>query len=182
MRPERPLQCITATRSACTTCRFRPIWLVRDPFEKNRPGLGLGRDPVRTPMQWSDGQQPDFSTAEPWLPLADDFMNCNVSVERGDADSLLALYRRLIQLRRTEPALSVGDYSALPSGDDVMAYIRKASDRWLLIVLNFGAQARSFNLNDRAILLLSTRVDREQEELSGEVSLLGNEGVIVALS
>ena len=62
--------------------------------------------------------------------------------------SLLALYHRLIQLRRMEPALSVGDYSELPSGDDVMAYIRKASGRWLLIVLNFGAQARSFNLND----------------------------------
>jgi alpha-glucosidase len=65
-----------------------PHW-VRDPFEKNLPGLGLGRDPVRTPMQWSDGQWADFST----VPLADDFMKCNVSVESDDADSLLALYR-----------------------------------------------------------------------------------------
>ena len=26
---------------------------VQDPFEKSVPGLGLGRDPERTPMQWS---------------------------------------------------------------------------------------------------------------------------------
>ena len=25
---------------------------VQDPFEKNVPGMGLGRDPERTPMQW----------------------------------------------------------------------------------------------------------------------------------
>ena len=25
---------------------------VQDPFEKNEPGLGLGRDPERTPMPW----------------------------------------------------------------------------------------------------------------------------------
>ena len=25
---------------------------VQDPFERNVPGLGFGRDPERTPMQW----------------------------------------------------------------------------------------------------------------------------------
>ena len=42
-----------------------PPHRVRDPFEKNVPGLGLGRDPVRTPMQWTGGQWADFSVAEP---------------------------------------------------------------------------------------------------------------------
>jgi alpha-glucosidase len=32
-----------------------PAHRVQDPFEKNVPGLGLGRDPVRTPMQWNEG-------------------------------------------------------------------------------------------------------------------------------
>ncbi len=30
---------------------------VQDPWEKNEPGLGLGRDPERTPMQWDAERQ-----------------------------------------------------------------------------------------------------------------------------
>jgi alpha-glucosidase len=38
-----------------------PPYLVQDPFEKNLPGLGLGRDPVRTPMQWDAEKHAGFS-------------------------------------------------------------------------------------------------------------------------
>jgi alpha-glucosidase len=43
---------------------------VRDPFEKNVPGIGVGRDGCRTPMQWDAGVHGGFTTGEPWLPLA----------------------------------------------------------------------------------------------------------------
>ena len=46
---------------------------VRDPFEKNVPGIGVGRDGCRTPMQWDATAHAGFSTATPWLPLADDY-------------------------------------------------------------------------------------------------------------
>lgn len=162
-----------------------PPGQVQDPFEKNVPGLGLGRDPVRTPMQWTGGKWADFSSAQPWLPLADDFKNVNVAIEREDATSLLTLYRRLIALRRAEPALSVGDYAALPSGDDVVAYMRKAGDRRLLIALSFGGQPRSFNVADlqaRGSLLLSSHLDRHNETFNAEMILRANEGVIVEIS
>ena len=162
-----------------------PPDLVQDPFEKNVPGLGLGRDPVRTPMQWTSGHWAEFSLAQPWLPVADDFKDLNVAVERVDPTSLLMLYRRLIELRRAEPALSVGDYAALPSGDHLVAYMRKAGDRRLLIALNFSAQPRSFNIIDlqaRSSVLLSTNLDRKQEGLGGELVLRANEGVIIELA
>ena len=59
---------------------------VQDPLEKSVPGIGLGRDPERTPMQWSAAPQAGFSTAEPWLPLAEDFAQVNVAAQRGRSD------------------------------------------------------------------------------------------------
>src|SRR4029079_12034848 len=46
-----------------------PPELVQDPWEKNVPGLGLGRDPERTPMQWNGAPNSSFTTGTPWLPL-----------------------------------------------------------------------------------------------------------------
>src|ERR1700726_3082384 len=50
---------------------------VRDPFEKNVPGIGIGRDGCRTPMQWEATKFAGFSGVEPWLPLADNFRDEN---------------------------------------------------------------------------------------------------------
>ena len=158
---------------------------VQDPFEKNVPGLGLGRDPVRTPMQWSGANKAGFTTGEPWLPIAEDYQNVNVAVERDDPTSMLTLYRRLIELRRRERALSIGEYAPLPAGSDLVAYMRKTEERRLLIVLNLGPQKRRFDLGEleaQAALLLSTYLDRAQAKLGDEVELRPDEGVIVELS
>jgi alpha-glucosidase len=135
-------------------------------------------------MQWDEGHGAGFTTGEPWLPIANDYAMNNVAVLRHQSASILSLYRRLIELRRSEPALSVGDYAALPSGEDLMAYMRKAGERRLLIVLNFGATGRRFNLSELqagASLLLSTYLDRAQEKLDEEFRLRGDEGVITEL-
>src|SRR5690606_21820962 len=54
---------------------------VQDPLEKNLPGLGLGRDPCRTPMQWSTSRHAGFTEGEPWLPVAPDYVDKNVDVQ-----------------------------------------------------------------------------------------------------
>jgi len=157
---------------------------VRDPFEKNVPGLGLGRDPVRTPMQWTGGYCAGFTTGSPWLPLPEDYKIVNAATLRGQPNSILTLYHRLIGLRRAEPALAVGAFASLPVVDGVMAYVRKSGERRLLIVLNFVPRARIFNLRTlgaRAVLLLSTLLDRNQEQLAEEIQLRSDEGVIVEL-
>ena len=58
---------------------------VRDPFEKNVPGIGVGRDGCRTPMQWDATDGAGFSNAKPWLPLADDYRRENVAALDADA-------------------------------------------------------------------------------------------------
>jgi alpha-glucosidase len=157
---------------------------VKDPFEKNVPGLGLGRDPERTPMQWSAEEQAGFTTGKPWLPIADDYPSVNVTIESEDPGSMLNLYRRLIQIRRAEPALAVGGFAPVPADGDLIAYVRKAGRRRLLIVLNLGAQPQTFNtfeLESRAALLLSTHPDRAPQEIGDRLDLGADEGVIIEL-
>jgi alpha-glucosidase len=108
-----------------------------------------------------------------------------VAAERDDPKSILTLYRRLIELRRVEPALSVGEFAPLPANGDLVAYVRKTTERRLLIVLNLGPMPRSFELSDlqcRATLLLSTHLNRGREKLGNELDLRGDEGVTIALS
>jgi alpha-glucosidase len=161
-----------------------PVQQVQDPFEKNVPGLGLGRDPERTPMQWSNDEQAGFTTGKPWLPIAGDHPTINVVLERDSPTSILTLYRRLIELRRAEPALSVGEFAPLPGDDDLMAYVRKTDERRLLIVLNLGPKPKSFTISDlqcRGSLLLSTYLDRSREVLADKLALRADEGAIIEL-
>ena len=157
-------RCITATKSACMMSPSRSTQ-VQDPFEKNVPGLGLGRDPERTPMQWSGDEYAGFTTGTSWLPIADDYQRVNVSLAQRQPNSILTLYRRLIELRRAEPALSVGDFGPLPGDDDLMAYIRKTDERRLLVVLNLSPKPKSFSISDLQCggsLLLSTYLDLDR--------------------
>ena len=63
----------------------------RDPLERNMPGLGLGRDGSRTPMQWAPDAYGGFSRHEPWLPLAEDFRAENVLNQSRDQASIFNL-------------------------------------------------------------------------------------------
>ncbi len=118
---------------------------VQDPFEKNEPGKGLGRDPERTPMPWSgDAPHAGFSEGTPWLRLSKDWRERNVEQQARDSQSMLALYRRLIALRRSEAALHAGDFEAIDAGPgQLLAYRRTAGERRLFVLLNFGADPRS---------------------------------------
>ncbi|HUC95608.1 MAG TPA: alpha-amylase family glycosyl hydrolase, partial [Candidatus Saccharimonadia bacterium] len=73
-----------------------PRSLVKDPFEKNVPDRKLGRDPERTPMQWSSSINAGFSTTTPWLPVSGDFHIQNVNKQLKDHKSFLNLYRSLL--------------------------------------------------------------------------------------
>jgi alpha-glucosidase len=157
---------------------------VQDPFEKNVPGKGLGRDPERTPMQWSGDANAGFTTGEPWLPVADDFRTINVEAERDDPRSMLSLYRRLIALRRAEAALAVGGFRSVRAQGDVLAYLRYAESCWFLVVLNLGATAAT--LHRRAgdpggVIALATNLEREGTRIAGDVELAPNEALVVRL-
>jgi alpha-glucosidase len=58
------------------------------------------RDRMRHPMQWDATENGGFTTGGPWLPAVDPTER-SVEAQRGDPDSLLHLYRRLIEDRKS---------------------------------------------------------------------------------
>jgi alpha-glucosidase len=159
-----------------------PLELVQDPWEKNVPGFGVGRDPARTPMQWDTSAQAGFTTGKPWLPLSPDAGSVNVEVEREDPASVLNLYRELILLRRAERALTLGAYRREKATDDVMLYRRELEKRRLLIALNFSFQPHIIAVPASGRILLSTNLDRHGESFEDKLTLRGDEGIIAAMT
>jgi alpha-glucosidase len=153
---------------------------VQDPVEKNQPGLGLGRDPVRTPMPWSDEPQAGFTTGRPWLRLNDDWRVRNVRTQSADDGSLLQLYRRLIALRRRHPALHRGGWAPLGVAGNTLAYARIHEGERFGVVLNFGAveSAMPAAIATSARIVLSTLLDRQGEPARGS-ALRPREGRIL---
>lgn len=156
---------------------------VRDPFEKNVPGIGVGRDGCRTPMQWNATAHAGFSTSTPWLPLPDDFVHENAVNLEADARSILSLYKALIALRRKLPQLRSGDYVPVAAQGDLLLYRRQSEGKAVVIALNLGDQPVSIASDAAGLageILLSTLLDREGEKVEGTLDLRGNEGVIIA--
>ena len=163
-----------------------PRELVRDPQGVISPDFG--RDPARTPMQWDASPNAGFCPegVEPWLPVAEDHAAVNVDAQSGDPRSMLALCRRLLGLRRELPALAVGSYRPLDTGDDqVRAYLREHAGLRVLVVLNFGAERRALDLSqgagDEGEVLCSTHQDRSGRLGLAELDLRPDEGVLVSL-
>jgi alpha-glucosidase len=154
---------------------------VQDPWEKNLPGRGLGRDPERTPMQWSAEPGAGFTTGEPWLPLADDYRVVNVAAQRVDPGSMLTLHRALLALRRREPALSVGGWAPVDADGDVLAWLRTHGDSRFLIALNLAAEPATLDFDGAGEVVLSTLAGAEGARVGGMIELRGDEGMIVRL-
>jgi alpha-glucosidase len=155
---------------------------VRDPFEKNVPGIGVGRDGCRTPMQWDATPYAGFSTSPPWLPVADDFSHENVANLDADSRSILSLYKALIDLRKKLPQLESGDYVPIAAQGDLLLYRRGGDRQSIVVALNLGAEPVSISSKATGFcgkILLSTQLDRHGEKVDGALDLRGNEGVII---
>lgn len=93
---------------------------------------------IRLPMQWR-GDEPGagFSTAVPWRPIANNYIKNNVLEEDRDPDSLLNLYRSLIQLRNGHSSLQTGKTLILETGTArLYAVLRYDESEAFLVLVN----------------------------------------------
>ena len=144
----------------------------------------FGRDPERSPMQWSDGPGGGFGSDDPWLPMGEDVATRNVEAQRRDPTSLLCLYRDLIALRRRTPALHRGTYSGLSEPDaPVWAFERTQDDRRVRVAVNFDDCPHTVDLGPEGAAegLRTTPGRALPEDLSG-FELDPCEGIVVVLA
>jgi alpha-glucosidase len=147
------------------------------------------RDPERTPMQWDATPNAGFSSGSsgaPWLPVGPDYRTVNAEAERGDATSMLALYRSLLQVRRGSRALREGSYATLTDvPDGVFAYLRATDDEQVLVALNMTGEPVAFDATPDPAggrLQASTDPDRGSGQVELHPLRLGpDEGVVVSL-
>lgn len=159
--------------------RISPAEVV-DPAEKNQPGLGLGRDPERSPMLWDNRENAGFTSpgAKTWLPLVWDWPKFTVETQSYDARSSLALYLRLLSLRRDHEALHAGAISDIRSSEGVLSFVR--GDAAFEVHLNLIDEVRWVECRAGRVVL-STLMDGEGAVIRGGVSLRGDEGLLVEL-
>ncbi|KXH69682.1 alpha amylase [Colletotrichum salicis] len=72
-------------------------------IEKTMHGLRiLARDHSRIPFQWDDSANAGFTRegAKPWMRVHDEYKSINAAKQRGDPDSILSFYKRVLKLRK----------------------------------------------------------------------------------
>jgi alpha-glucosidase len=157
-----------------------PEEAVRDPFEKLVPGYGLNRDPERVPMPWDATEHRGFTTGEPWLPMTG-IKTRSVAELQQDKRSILHLYRELIALRKSTPALHSGEYAPLRSRNDILCYQRFTDQEKFTIALNLTHDARRLEDIGAGDIVLSTWLDRRDVPVAPQQVLRPDEGIIVRM-
>jgi alpha-glucosidase len=137
-----------------------------------------GRDPERTPMQWSAEPGAGFTApgVEPWLPFGD-YASCNVEDQRRDPRSVLSLCRDLIALRDAVPDLRAGGYTCLVADAGLWAWRRGERT---VVALNLDDVPRSLAVPS-GLVRICTRRERDGERVGGSLALGPWEGAIVWL-
>ena len=128
------------------------------------------------------GQRRLHRPARPGCRWAPTFPTQNVTAERADPGSILSLYRSLIELRRKEPALAIGDYQPVEADGSVLAYRRRHEGRELLIALNLSSSPAHLPVEPGARILLSTHLDRDRPDAPTGLQLRADEGVILEIA
>lgn len=104
------------------------------------------RDNGRTPMQWNATTHAGFTTGTPWLSVNSNYTTVNVEMQNKDENSCLNYFRKMVQLRKSNPALVYGRYTLLDKeNSSVYAYTREMDGESYLILLNFSAGTATVN-------------------------------------
>jgi alpha-glucosidase len=97
-------------------------------------------------MPWSETERAGFSSGQPWLPVPREHLGLSVATQERDPGSALHAFRRLLEWRKTQPALISGDIEFLAATESVLAFLRTSGEDRVLVAFNLSKQATEISL------------------------------------
>ena len=143
-----------------------------------------GRDNSRTPFQWDATPNAGFTTGTPWIKVAPNYKTINAAAQEKDPNSCLNYFRKLVKLRKDNPAVLVyGKYTLLDKNNpNVYAYTREGEGQKMLVVLNFStSQAEAkipMNVGGATILLSNYKEAPVYNKSTSSLTLKPYEAVV----
>ena len=115
------------------------------------------RDNSRTPMQWGNSKNADFSKDEnskSWIKLTGSQATTNVAYQINDKDSIFSHYKKMIDLRQNgkySDCLTFGDFISIPlENEKIIAYVRKYKNQKVLCISSFSELKQEVKLSEIA--------------------------------
>lgn len=141
-----------------------------------------GRDNARTPMQWDATPHAGFTTGTPWLAVNPNYREINAAADKADPDGIFAHYRAMVDLRKTRPIVTHGNFVPLAEDHPALwAYKREHEGERLTMVANLSGRALRFFMPERGRVTgtcLTHNVSPRQS-LTGQIDLAPWEAVAV---
>ncbi len=127
------------------------------------------RDNGRTPVQWNAGENAGFTTGTPWIGIDKNYQTINAAAQRNDPDSILAFYKRLIQLRKEKKVIAEGEIAFLEKENaNVLAYRRVLGGEELIVFNNLTGHPAEVHLDEAwknySILLTNYEGEKSRTE------------------
>lgn len=139
---------------------------------------GRSRDNARTPMQWGPDKFAGFSESTPWIDVIDNYQSINVEESMADPDSVLAYYKKLIQLRKEYKVISEGIFiPMLETHDTIYAYKRVYENQEILVYNHFYAGTPKIIIDASKYDILLSNVHREK--ISDSMTLKPYESLVL---
>jgi glycosidase len=123
---------------------------------KQLKGMTDGNDiPIREAFEWTasgagKGMALWYKNTGPWWDSTSVKANDGISYEeeKKDPQSLYNYYRKLIQLKKSTPALGNGEYKAVANGNEqVFSFLRYTDKETVLIVVNLSAEKQQVGIS-----------------------------------
>ena len=131
-----------------------PRWFLSEKTDK-------GRDGCRVPLPWSANESGSFGFSineklgkeNSWLPQPNWWGNYSAENQEHDPNSTLNLYRKALEIRKTEIGLGDGELEWLNLSDQVLAFKRPGN---FACIVNFG---EAFKIPNGEVLIASTSIE-----------------------